>query len=79
LGAAIWLIEMNRVRAGTGQVEYNSLEATDAIDRFLQSANGEFECSKIVWRQFENVDDHAAYLRDWGCSKIIKALAAQPV
>ena len=36
LGAAIWLIEMNRVKEGTGKVEFNSPEATEAIDRFLQ-------------------------------------------
>ena len=45
LGAAIWLIEMNRVKAGAGQVEFNSLEATEAIDRFLQYTDYEFECS----------------------------------
>jgi hypothetical protein len=75
LGAAIWLIEMNRVQQGTGKVEYNSPEATEAIDRFVQSTDVEFECSKIVGRKFENVADHAGYLRDGGCSKIIKVLA----
>ena len=79
LGAAIWIIEMNRVKEGTGKVEFNSPEATETIDRFLQSSDGEFECAKIVGRNFENVTDHACYLRDGGCSKIIEALAAQPV
>jgi hypothetical protein len=77
LGAAIWLIEMNRVQSGTGKVEYNSPEATEAIDRFVQSSDGEFECVMIAGRKFENVADHAAYLRAGGCSKIIAALAAQ--
>ena len=76
LGAAIWIIEMNRVKDGTGKVEYNSPEATEAIDRFVQSTDVEFECSKIVGRKFENVADHAGYLRDGGCSKIIELLAA---
>jgi hypothetical protein len=75
LGAAIWLIEMDRVQSGTGKVEYNSPEATEAIDRFVQSTDGEFECAAIVGRQFENVADHARYLRDGGCSRIIEALA----
>jgi hypothetical protein len=74
LGAAIWLIEMNRVQGGTGKVEYNSPEATEAIDRFVQSTDVEFECSKIAGRKFENVSDHADYLRDGGCSKLIEAL-----
>jgi hypothetical protein len=77
LGAAIWLIEMNRVKEGTGKVEFNSPEATEAIDRFLQSSGGEFECAKIVGWKFENVHDHAVYLRDGGCARIIEALAAR--
>jgi hypothetical protein len=75
LGAAIWIFEMNRVKDGAGKVEYNSPEATEAIDRFLQSSGGEFECAKIVGRKFENVHDHAAYLRAGGCTKIVEALA----
>ncbi len=76
LGAAIWLIEMKRVQSGAGKVEYNSPEATEAIDRFVQSSDGEFECVKIAGRKFADVADHAAYLRESGCSKIIEALAA---
>jgi hypothetical protein len=76
LGAAIWIIEMNRVQGGTGKVEYNSPEATEAIDRFVQSTEIEFECFKIVGRKFSGVGDHAAYLQDGGCVKIIEALAA---
>jgi hypothetical protein len=77
LGAAIWILEMNRVKDGTGKVEFNSPEATEAIDRFLQSSAGEFECSKIVGRKFEDVATHAGYLRDGGCSKIIEGLTAK--
>jgi hypothetical protein len=76
LGAAIWILEMNRAKDGTGKVEFNSPEATEAIDRFLQSSDGEFECAKIAGRKFEDVADHAGYLRAGGCSKIIEALAA---
>jgi len=76
LGAAIWLVELKRVEDGTGKVEFNSPEATEAIDRFLQSSDGEFECAIIAGRKFENVTDHAAYLRAGGCARIIEALAA---
>jgi hypothetical protein len=75
LGAAIWLIEMNRMKEGAGKVEFNSPEATEAIDRFVQSSDGEFECAKITGRKFEGVNDHAAYLHAGGCAHIIEALA----
>ena len=43
----------------------------------MNSADFEFECSEIVGRRFENIDDHATYLHDGGCSEIIEALASQ--
>ena len=43
----------------------------------LLSADYELECADIVGRKFENVDDHAGYLRDGGCSKIIDVLAGR--
>jgi hypothetical protein len=76
LGAAIWLIEMNRVSEGSGNVEFNSPEATEAIDRFVQSTECEFECAKIAGRKFVDVRDHASYLCAGGCARIIEALAA---
>jgi hypothetical protein len=49
----------------------------DTIEKFLESAEFEFECSEIVGRKFENIGDHADYLRDGGCSKIIEVLATK--
>jgi hypothetical protein len=76
LGAAIWIIGMNHVKEGVKDFAFNSPIAQAAIERFLESADYEFECSKIVGRKFENAADHACYLRNGGCSKIIEALAA---
>jgi len=76
LGAAIWLIGLKSSEAGDGKISFNDPAASAAIERFLESADYEFECAKIVGRQFENVADHAAYVREGGCAKIIEALAA---
>jgi hypothetical protein len=74
LGAAIWITGMNRPEEPVG---FNVMDSWvgDTIDRFLESADFEFECSEIVGRKFENVGDHAGYLRDGGCSEIIEVLA----
>ena len=45
-------------------------------DRFLKCTDYEFECSEIVGRKFESIDDHAGYLRAGGCSEIIGVLAS---
>ena len=77
LGAAIWIIGMNRLKEEGERLDYKSPRALDAIDRFMKCSDFEFECSEIVGRKFENVDDHASYLRDGGCSKIIEVLATK--
>jgi len=76
LGAAIWIIGMNSSKERDGKIDYNDPKAVDAIERFLKCSDYEFECSEIVGRRFENISDHAAYLRDGGCSEIIKELAS---
>jgi hypothetical protein len=78
LGAAIWIIGMNGCKEGVGRKVINSRIA-DTIDRFIKSKNADFkfECSEIVGRRFENIGDHAGYLRDGGCSEIIEVLATK--
>jgi hypothetical protein len=72
LGAAIWILAMENGKEG---LKFDNERASAVMDRFVESADYEFECSKIVGKKFENVNDHAGYLRDGGCSNIIEALA----
>jgi len=76
LGAAIWVIGMNDPEE-SGLKKMKNPKISDTIDRFLKSTDYKFECSEIVGRRFENIGDHAGYLRDGGCSKIIELLAAK--
>jgi hypothetical protein len=77
LGAAIWIIGVRSRKEGVTKKVINSRIA-DTIDRFLKSAaDFKFECSEIVGRRFENIGDHAGYLRDGGCSKIIEVLVTK--
>jgi hypothetical protein len=73
LGAAIWIIGLNQPVEIEG-LSYSGTWVNDTIEKFLESSDFEFECSKIVGRKFENIDDHAKYLRAGGCSKIIEVL-----
>ena len=56
-------------------INFKSQEASKLIDKFLKCTDYKFECSKIVERKFKDVKDHANYLHEGGCSKIIEALA----
>lgn len=75
LGAAIWIIGTRIIENG-GTVSFRSPHASDPIARFKEYTGNEFECSRIVGRKFESIGDHAGYLRDGGCSQIIKLLAS---
>ena len=68
---------MNAAKGGTEKIEFKSPRANDAIKRFKKCTDSKFRCSEIVGRKFERIDDHAGFLRDGGCSKIIEMLASE--
>jgi len=76
LGAAIWIFGMKSIREGAGKITYKDPGALEIINAFLKYTDYEFECSEIAGRKFESVEDHAAYLCEGGCSKLIQALSA---
>ena len=76
LGAAIWIFGMKSIREGAGKIDYKDSGALEMINTFLKCTDYEFECSEIAGRKFENIDNHAAYLREGGCVKLIETLSA---
>ncbi|MFC1629303.1 hypothetical protein ACFL3H_09375, partial [Gemmatimonadota bacterium] len=75
LGAAIWINGMQE-KEGKRKLSMKDPDTLTLIDRFLKLADYEFECSEIVGRTFEDVTDHAGYLREGGCSELIDGMAA---
>ena len=75
LGAAIWLLGIKGREAGLKRKVINK-QVEALTERFLKRADYEVECSEIVGRTFEGVDDHAAYVRGGGCAELIDALVA---
>jgi hypothetical protein len=75
LGAAIWIISMENAKASGGKPGFADPLALAVVERYLAASDYEFECARVVSRQFENATDHAAYLQAGGCAKIIQALS----
>ncbi len=75
LGAALWIIGMSSAGEPDGKVDFKDPGAIAAIERFMKSTDYKFECSEIVGRKFESIDDHAGYLCDGGCSELLEVLA----
>ena len=76
LGAAIWLNSINDLENGAAQVDFNDPKAAAIVDKFVELSDYEFECAEIVGREFESVSDHAEYICNGGCAKIIDGLAS---
>ena len=76
LAAAIWNIAMKDNPNGDKKIEYKNKQASEIIDNFLNCSDYKFECSEIVGRKFESIEDHTAYLNSGGCSKLIDLLSS---
>jgi hypothetical protein len=74
LGAAVWIKGMQRPEQG-GRLDQKGPEARLLIERFLAATGGRFECAAITGRRFESLAEHAAWLREDGCARVIDALA----
>jgi hypothetical protein len=77
LGAAIWLSGIDTIKKSGGKIEFKDPQAEEIISRFLKATDYEYECEKIAGRKFEKVGDHAEYIRQGGCAKIIEVLAGR--
>lgn len=77
LGTAIWLKALNSSETWTMEIGSVNREGQEVIDRFVEASDYEFECCEIVGGTFEDVADHAAYVRAGGCAGIIETLAVQ--
>jgi hypothetical protein len=71
LGAAVWVGSL-----GAGRDEALDARAAPTIARFVAATGGRFECSEIVGRKFSSVADHAAFVREGGCARVLEALTA---
>jgi hypothetical protein len=77
LATAIWLLDINDRRQGADKVGFKNPRAMERVDRFIGETDSRFLCSEIVGRTFDGIDDHAAYLREGGCARILALLADQ--
>jgi hypothetical protein len=74
LGASIWIRSMSQPAEMDG-FSFSNTWIGDMIEKYLECSDYEFECVNVVGRKFEDVADHANYLHQGGCLKIIETLA----
>jgi len=77
LSAAIWMNMLTWCREHPGQTPpyFNNPTAKSVLHAFLKATGGEMQCSEIAGRSFQNIEEHAQYLRQGGCRELLEALA----
>ncbi len=73
LGAAIWAYALKHSIALGLKADPH---VKSILDLFSSRFGPDFTCSGITGRKFENVRDHAEFLRQGGCSELITLLAS---
>lgn len=76
LGAAIWKNTLNRVREGNYKYSLSDPVLEKTIKTFYDETGFEMECNKICGKKFNSIKEHTDFIKDGGCDKLIKVLAA---
>jgi len=74
LGAAVWMLSLKHTQSTGKPMNFKAPEGLALIERFEQCTGKLFNCGAITGRTFGNVEEHAEYLKQGGCSKILDAL-----
>lgn len=75
LGAAIWLTALDHPEENIGP-DVGGTRVQALMEQFQAATDYEFECSAIVGRTFDGMEDHSQYVKGGGCAAIIEALVA---
>ena len=76
LSAAIWMktLAWCRENPGKNPPYFNNPEGRKILKAFLETTGGEMQCHKIAGRRFENIEEHAGFIKNGGCQKIMEVL-----
>ena len=76
LSAAIWKNSLVWSRTHPGKSAWSNPNAKNTLKEFNEETDSEMLCHKICGRRFETIEDHSAFIKNGGCSKLINILSA---
>ncbi len=74
LSAAIWMATY-KYDQGHGKSTYPCPDAEKVMNKFLETADYEFDCKEISGKLFEDILDHSEFINNGGCNKLIQGLS----
>jgi C_GCAxxG_C_C family probable redox protein len=75
LSAAIWMNTLLRVREERYKSSLSDPAAERIIEAFYKETDYTMECSAICGRRFATIGEHAEFINNGGCTKLIQVLA----
>lgn len=75
LSAAIWMTVLTEVRKENWKPAFSDPRLDRILKAFYEASDYEMECAKITGRRFKTLGEHAEFIRNGGCDKLIRALA----
>lgn len=75
LAAAVWknALILNKKQPGKSAGYDPNTDLT--LKAFFEETNYEMQCEKICGQRFETIEEHTEFIKNGGCSKLIKVLA----
>ncbi|MFC1685267.1 C-GCAxxG-C-C family (seleno)protein [Pseudomonadota bacterium] len=74
LSAAIWMNSLDWCRKHPSKTAYSNPNATATLAAFDAATGSEILCHKICGQHFKTIDEHAEFIINGGCNKLINAL-----
>lgn len=74
LSAAIWMRTLAWCRKHTGKSTWKNPDAVSTLKTFYAATDYEILCQKITGRSFKTIGDHAEFIKNGGCDKLINVL-----
>jgi hypothetical protein len=77
LGAAIWMNTLTWCKKHPGETppQFNKPNIEKIKEAFYSATNAEILCRRISGQSFRTISDHAEFLKNGGCEKVINALS----
>lgn len=77
LAAAIWMHTLSWCRKHPGKTPpyFNNPDTKNTLKIFAEATDGEILCQKITGRYFKTIGEHAEFIKNNGCDKLINVLA----
>lgn len=76
LGAALWLNTLAWCRKNPEQSGYSNSTSKEILETFYGVTDSKMLCHKISGKHFKTIEEHAEFIQNGGCHKLIKELAS---